>query len=377
MLRETGALISLQPNASKIITSWDLDKFLAATEPLHDRCFRMINTAGEVVREIGLDPATFGADRTIYHRQDLHSALRQAAESSDLPGQAVQVRTAAAVVSCNPETGSVTLENGETVTADLVVGADGIHSVIRTAVLGAQHDAVPTGTSAYRMLMPIEALNGIEVPPSVFVPGDAATTMIVGHDKRVIMGPGRGGKVFGIVALVPDEKMHEESSTTSWVAEGSKVKLQETFKDFPPWLGSIFEKAPDVALWQLRDIDPLSTWVNGRVIIIGDAAHSMLPTQGQGASQSVEDAEALQAFLAPIQHKPSKDEISKALTEVFDARYERASVIQGCSREQAKPGTWKNSKEVKLDPAQFMTYNCDYSGAKDWISRQESTVKVC
>ena len=370
MVHETGALISLQPNASKIVWGLGLDRFLLSAEPMSDRCFRIINTAGDIVNEIKLDPSTFGADRVLYHRQDLHQGLRDAATSYELPGNPVQIRTSTAVVSCDPEAGTVTLGTGEMITADLVVGADGIHSALRESVIGEALTAIPTGISAYRMLIPIDSLSKIDVPASVFTPADPLTTMIIGHDKRIIMGPARGGKVLGIVAIVPDEKMHEVSTSESWVEQGSKEKLLQSYSDFPQWVRDIFSQAPDIGLWQLRDLHPLPTWVKGRTILIGDAAHPMLPTQGQGASQSVEDAEALKAIFAGIQRKPGVAQVTDALDKVMEARYERASLIQRYSREQAKPGTSNGSSKVTLNPGQFMKYNCDYNGAVDWLQKQ-------
>ncbi|KAH9907543.1 hypothetical protein F4778DRAFT_769022 [Xylariomycetidae sp. FL2044] len=372
MHREVGALISLQPNATKIVSQrWNLDPFLAQAEPMADRAFRMFDTGGALVREIRLDPAMFGADRVMYHRQDLHQGLRDAAVRKDLAGAPVEVRTASAVVDVDAEAGIVVLEGGGKLQADLVVGADGIHSVVRTAILGERRDAVPTGISAYRMLVPTESLEKISLPDKLLDRADPSTTMVMGHDKRVIMGPGRGGKVVGIVALVPDEKMNEKSSTDSWVEPGSKDKLLGSYADFPDWLRAIFDQAPDIALWQLRDIDPLPRWSKGRTILVGDAAHAMLPTQGQGASQSIEDAEALQAFLKDLVGRPSREAVEVALDKVFKARYERASLIQAYSRQQAKPATGGKTNKITLDPGQFMKYNCDYHGAADWLAKRE------
>lgn len=66
--------------------------------------------------------------------------------------------------------------------------------------------------------------------------------------------------------------------------------LLTSFEQFPDWCKRLFKHSPELGLWQLRDLDPLETWINSRTIIIGDASHAMLPTQGQGASQSIEDA---------------------------------------------------------------------------------------
>ena len=379
MLHETGALISLQPNASKIVTQLGLGRFLVSAKPMVDRGFRLFDIFGNLVNELKLETSQFGADRVLYHRQDLHSALRQAASSAELPGKPVEIRTASPVVKCNTDEGIVTIENGEEFQADLVIGADGIKSIMRSTVLNDDRGPIPTGISAYRILMPSEELRDLEGVPDIVRSSDpAVTSMVVGNDKRVIMGPGRGGELFGIVALVPDEMMHEESSSDSWVKPGSKQEVQEAFKDFAPWLSAIFDRAPadQIGLWQLRDLDPLPTWVRGRAVLIGDAAHAMLPTQGQGASQSIEDAEALRAFFEHINHRPSRNEVQDALQRVFEARFKRVSLIQAYSRQQAKPGADKGSATVTLNPGQFMEYNCKYIGAVDWLARQRNTTSL-
>ncbi|KNB09122.1 hypothetical protein FOXG_09764 [Fusarium oxysporum f. sp. lycopersici 4287] len=334
LLREVGALISLQPNASKIITKWKLDPFLESAEPQADQGFRIFDADGNLVRELPFQKGQFGAERMLYHRQDLQAALGTAAASEEAYGNPVDVRTGCQVASVDCDEGVVTLDSGDKIRGDLIIGADGIHSVVRTAVVGEKRNALPTGT----------IWRGSLYQTNSWIPRVPKTTMIMGHDRRVIMGPGRNSKLYGIVALVPDEKLAEESSD-SWVAPGSIEKLLEAYSDFPSWLHDIFRAAPDIGLWQLRDIDPLPRWVKGRTILIGDAAHAMLPTQGQGASQSIEDAEAVCAFLTNVQ---SRDEVGAALERVFAARYDRASLIQKFSREQAKPATDGVSKKVNL-----------------------------
>lgn len=99
----------------------------------------------------------------------------------------------------------------------------------------------------------------------------------------------------------------------------------------------------------------------------------MLPTQGQGASQSIEDAEALQAFFADVTAKPDPQQITRRIRKVFEARYKRASLIQAYSRQQAKPATEKGSVKVTLNPAEFLDYNCKYEGAVKWLEQQEAS----
>lgn len=92
--------------------------------------------------------------------------------------------------------------------------------------------------------------------------------------------------------------------------------------------------------------------------------------QGQGASQSIEDAEAIAAFFSATTSRPTLPEISQALANVFEARYQRATLIQAYSRQQARPATEKRSVKVTLNPAEFLDYNCKYEGAVKWLEEQ-------
>jgi len=384
MNKEIGALISLQPNAQKIVDSWDIASYLAETHPMADEAFRILDTAGNIRMEIPLSEAKYGANRMMYHRQDLHTALRNAAAGDSLPGPPATIITAAKVIDCDCEAGVVKLEDGSTYQGDLVIGADGIHSAVRPAVLSMISSAAfkpkATSLSAYRLLLPTASISeSLPVPSSVFDPKRPVTTLMMAYDRRIVMGPARDGAVLGMVCLVPDEAMHEESLQNSWTTPGSLDKLLETYKDFPPWIHELYKLAPDIALWQLRDLDALPTWVQGRTILIGDAAHAMLPTQGQGASQSIEDAEALQAFFADVDSGGEgppleKQVVEERLAKVFRARYHRASLIQAYSRQQAGTATAaRESTDIKLNPAEFMDYNCNYRGAVAWLEAQEMT----
>ncbi|KAH6874551.1 hypothetical protein B0T10DRAFT_586097 [Thelonectria olida] len=182
---------------------------------------------GDLVREILLNKDQFGADRILCHRQDLQPSLQSAAVSPDLPGNPAVIRTSSQVVDVDCEEGIVTLESGEKVRGDVIIGTDGIHSAGEAGNLSA--------------------------PKKLLDPRDPSTTMLIGHDRRVMMGPGRAAKMYGIVTLVPDEKLAETSSSESWVEPGSIEKLRSAYADFPDWLHEIFMATPDIALWQLRD----------------------------------------------------------------------------------------------------------------------------
>lgn len=282
---EIGATISLQPNATRILkNTWGLSDLLESANGTIDCGFRIFNTEGRIVNEIPLLAKTqYGADRIIWHRQDLHTYLLRSAKSTARAGPPVIVRTSARVTHCDCDAGTVTLEKQEILTADLVVGADGIHSRLRAIVTKEDIKPKPTGSSCYRLMMSSEALRQrAPLFASRIAPEDPYTSMIMAHDCRLIMGPARQGTLYSVVGLVPDERMNENpDSAQSWVTEGDRDKMLETFKDFPNWSRDMLQLAESIGLWQLRDIDPLKTWHRGRVILIGDAAHAMLPTQGK------------------------------------------------------------------------------------------------
>jgi salicylate hydroxylase len=371
---EIGATISLQPNATRILEqTWGLTDVLERASGTVDCGFRVYNIDGDRVNEISLRNKTkYGADRIMWHRQDLHKFLRTTATATEGGGAAATLRTSARVITCNPLSGVITLQDGEELMADLIVAADGIHSRLRTEVLGKEMTAKPTGFSAYRLMLSSTDLE--QRAPDFFShirPQDPYTSMIMAHNCRLIMGPARGGELYSVVGLVPDDRMNEDpEGAQSWVNEGDPQKMLATFKEFPQWTKDMLGLAECVGLWQLRDLDPLETWTRGRVILIGDAAHAMLPTQGQGASQAIEDAEALGAFFSDVDSRPSTEQVSSLLERVFKSRYTRATLIQKFSRESAKPATSNDSREVKMRPDEFMDYNCIYRGAKQWEEQQ-------
>ncbi|KAL0939819.1 uncharacterized protein CTRU02_206429 [Colletotrichum truncatum] len=374
--KEIGATISLQPNASKIVKKqWGLEDVLAKKGAMADKAFRIYDTDGKLHAEIPFHlKKSYGAERMVYHRVDLHDALKEGATKQSPENGSVSIRTGCVVQSCDPDAGVVKLESGEEISGDLIVGADGIKSVLRKSVIGVEEPAIPTGLSAYRLIMDSSELEEDKDFTAVIDPRESLTTMIMGHDRRIIMGPARNGSIYSIIALVPDDQMQENAEGKSWTTKGDPDKLRKTFEMFPKWAQAVFKNCKEVGLWQLRDLDPLKTWYRGRTILIGDASHPMLPTQGQGASQSVEDAEALGAIFAEVKIKPATAEVTALLKTVFECRYDRATIIQAYSRQSGKPATEKSSNKITMrNPGEFMDYNCTYSGARDWMEKRVKT----
>lgn len=278
--QEIGATISLQPNASKILEQrLNIETFLREARGLVDHGFRIFSSDGTVVDEIPFSESRrrYGAERVMYHRQDLHSALRRAA-TADLGherGPPATIRTSTRAVSCDCEAGDVFLADGTVVQGDLIVAADGIHSDLRSSIIDFAVTAKPTGLSAYRLVKSYAELRSSAPAFCESIDPTAPwTSMMLAHSCRLIMSPARDGEIFGIVGLVPDDRMDEEpNSAQSWRSKGDPAKMLHTFRDFPEWTRAAFADSTDIGLWQLRDIDPLPTWTKGRAILIGDAAH--------------------------------------------------------------------------------------------------------
>ena len=177
--------------------------------------------------------------------------------------------------------------NGRVERADIVVGADGVRSTTRRWVTGAD-DAVYSGTSAFRGIVPTENL------PSL--PDPHAIQFWMGPDAHLLhYAIGGNGESVNFFAVVETPKI--------WLHPGSVAEVHEelpvaSFRGWHPAVTEMIKAAASPISWALFTVRPLLQWYRGRVVILGDAAHGMLPHHGQGANTSIEDAFALAALLA-------------------------------------------------------------------------------
>lgn len=249
------------------------------------------------------------------HRADLHNGLLQA-----LRAQATaRVRTNAKITGYVRERGgaSVYLERGDRVFGDVLVGADGVRSVIRNQMNGADR-ARFTGQVAWRTVVPVAAL-GDDVPPPYGV-------IWAGRGKHAVTTRVRGGSHVNFVGIVEQNDWQEEG----WSIPGKREDALKDFGDWQPCLTSVLRASEGMFRWALFGRPPLASWCDGPVTLMGDAAHPMLPSMAQGAVMALEDAVVL---ADELEHT---SDIPQALIRYEGARKPRVTRVQDRSARNAR-----------------------------------------
>ena len=248
--------------------------------------------------------ATFGM-----HRADLVEMLAAA-----LPKGTVHTGHRCSGFEQDETKARLSFANGATIEADIVIGADGIHSELRAYVF-ASSQPVFSGSVAYRGLVARD-----RVPDW---PADR-WQMWLGKGRHFLAFPVRAGKLINYVGFVPsDEEMKE-----SWSAPGDPEVLRQAFAGWDPRIHQLLQEVQITFRWALYDREPLPVWTKQRLSLLGDAAHPMLPHLGQGANQSIEDGMALATILA----QADKTTAPMALLAYEKLRRERVAEVQRGAR---------------------------------------------
>lgn len=309
-----GAGIQIGCNAVKVMREFGLEPLLRS-EAFYPRSWnnkeydtgevRFDMVFGERAEEM------YGAPYLLGHRGDLHAALASAVEPSSvhLGHKVVDFAQAA--------DGGVTLNfaNGQTVEADAVVAADGVHSLVKERLFGADEPNF-TGRIAYRTVFPAELLNGYEIDDC---------TKWWGPDRHIVIyyvKPDRSEVYF--VTSQPEPGFTVES----WSAMGDVNELREAFKDFHPQVRHVLQSCPSVHKWALVDRDPLPRWSDGNITLLGDSCHPMTPYMAQGAAMAIEDSAVLSRCLIGV----DRDGVADALKRFEATRKPRTSRVQLSSR---------------------------------------------
>ena len=206
------------------------------------------------------------------------------------------------------------LTNGRQHHGDILVGADGIHSTVRTQMFGASSPDF-TGNIAWRAVVPVEKLGQWTPPDSACIwtgPGRHAVTYLL-----------RNGKLANFVGVVE----HDQWRSESWSERGSRDEALKDFAGWHPVITTLITKADEHFRWALFDRAPLPQWHQGRAVLIGDACHPTLPFMAQGAVMAIEDAYLLAQLCTGSGQQPQQ-----ALATFYNSRIARTSRIQAGSR---------------------------------------------
>ena len=260
----------------------------------------------------------FGAPYLLAHRGDLHAAL-----ASAVPDECVKLSHRLVGLDQAGDGIRLSFANGATAGADAVVGADGVHSVVRDILFGAT-PVKYTGRIAYRTTYPAALLGGEMIDDC---------TKWWGEDRHIVIyyvKPDRS-EIY-LVTSQPEPEFRIES----WSAKGDVKELRAAFAGFSHEVERVLAACPDVHKWAILDRDSLPHWADGNVTLLGDACHPMTPYMAQGAAMAIEDAAVLSRCLDGV----DAGGVADAFRRFEATRKERTTRVQETSR----ANTWLKQK---------------------------------
>jgi salicylate hydroxylase len=337
--REVGAGIVVPPNMVRVLgklglahrlprfavrveAAWEFRRWkegrVLFVQPMGDECERL-----------------YGAHCYVAHRADLLGLLQEA-----LPRRLLRLNQRCIELSQGEHEVEITFisrDGGKTkVTADVVIGADGIHSAVRP-VVAPQIDSRFSGLCAFRCLVPADRAPEMARRP--------VHTLWLGPGRHFVHYPICGGRWINLVAIVPAGSWRTES----WNADGEIADLTAEFEGWDERVHQLIASARDTKRWALYDRDPLRRWTAGRISLLGDAAHAMLPFFGQGAAQAIEDAFVLAGCL----QNADRTAAPHALLRYEKIRRPRTSQVQVMSRGREQRNHLPDGPEQQQRDAQF------------------------
>jgi len=314
--QEVGAGLQLSPNACKVFARLGLLNRLRAMAFEPQALEMRIGHSGRQIFRVGLGGRTrqrWQQDYLHLHRADLLAVLVR-----ELENRSVDLRRNAKAVRYEslPNSITVQLEDSNVIHADLLIGADGIHSTLREQMFGPDEPRF-TGNVAWRAVVPTARLADLAPPPTACV--------WTGSGRHAVTYQLRGGELCNFVGVVEQDTWSEES----WTAIGSREQALADFAGFHPTIQKLLDNAETLHRWALFDRPPLARWSTDRAVLIGDACHPMLPFLAQGAAQGIEDAWMLAEAVESA--RLGKLPLTAALENFYQQRSLRTTAVQAAS----------------------------------------------
>lgn len=313
-LREVGAGVFIYPNSLRQLERIGLGAALAKVGAKVGSGSEYYRMDGTVVGKILTTDSSGWNGMYGMHRADLLQALADA-----LPAEVIHTGHKCVGFSQDETGAQLSFENGKTVQADVVIAADGINSVLQKYVV---EPSAPeyAGFRAYRGVLYASQLPGWR---------PEAHQVWMGDGKHFMVFPLRSGTLVNYVGFVPTSSQTAES----WSAVGDRDELAASFAGWDPRVTDLLSKVETCFWWGLYDRQPLGKWTNGRLALLGDAAHPMLPHLGQGANQAIEDGTALAVLLQGLDQSAP---IGDVLHRYEALRRPRTSMVQAEARKNGR-----------------------------------------
>lgn len=309
-----GADINLTPNAVFALDQLGIGEYVRETAARPTHRISRDGLTGEETSRLQMSDAAekkYGAPQLTIHRADLLKALQDG-----LPSERIHLGRSCTGVELGSDEATIRFADGTSRSFDLVIGADGIHSAVRTALFG-QDDPKFTGILSYRAVFPREKGEGLRDLD--------AFTKWWGEisEKQIVTFPLTGGKEIFVFATTKQDGWSEEG----WTLPGDVAELREAYSNFHPEAQKLLAVCTEVTRSALHVREPMPRWSKGQATIMGDAAHPMVPFMAQGACMAIEDAVVLARALDGVR----VDGIESALETYEAERRPRTAEIQRAS----------------------------------------------
>jgi 2-polyprenyl-6-methoxyphenol hydroxylase-like FAD-dependent oxidoreductase len=313
-LGEIGAGIQLGPNSFRMFEHLGLTEAIDRVAYFPPHLVMRDVRSGELIVKSPVGQRTraeHGYPYGVIYRADLHQALLDACR--ELPSIGLQVKSKLVGFTQSDSGVDVQLADGRHLSGQALIGADGLWSRVREAIVGDGKPRV-SGHIAYRAVLPMS-----QVPDHLYSPD---VTLWGGEKTHLVHYPLRRGELFNLVAVFHSDRYEE-----GWNTFGDPEELHLRFKDAAPPVLELLARIQTWKMWVLCDREPVANWSSGRATLLGDAAHPMLQYLAQGASMAIEDAVTLGAAL-----KQSSGDVPAAFRAYQQSRYLRTGRVQLTAR---------------------------------------------